>query len=193
MLFDLTLLRFGRMAVLAVLLVFSWVVAGHAIAAQEADMDYGEDDAVPEQLQLVMTDNLAAVGAIAKNRGLPILIMYSAEDCDFCMRLEEEVLGPMGLNSSDMSRVIVRKVMMDEYDTLRDFSGQEQNAESFGIQQGVQVTPTLALVDAKGKELVPMIIGYQTPGLYASYLDTAIDVSQQILTMRNDGVVLAAR
>ena len=165
---------------------------GAVMAADESDMDYGEDDAVPEQLRLAMTFDLAAVGATAKQKGVPILIMYSAEDCDFCKRLEAEVLGPMGLNSADMQRVVVRKVMMDEYETLRDFAGNEQNAESFVIQQGVQVTPTLALVDSTGKELVPMIVGYQTPGLYASYLDKAIEVSRQILKM-NANIVLVAR
>ena len=183
------LLRFSRIISSVFLAVLFASTMGTALAIEESDMDYGTDDAVPEQLQLAMTHDLKALGVMAKEKGVPILIMYSAEDCDFCRRLEAEVLGPMGLNSDDKQGVIVRKVMMDEYETLRDFSGTEQNAESFVIQQGVQVTPTLALVDSTGKALVPMIVGYQTPGLYASYLDKAIDVSRQILAKSTDLVL----
>lgn len=81
----------------------------------------------------------------------------------------------------DPKRVILRKVLMDEYDTLRDFTGHERNAESFAINRGVEIVPTLELVDANGKILVPKIVGYQTPGLYSDYLEKAIEVSQTLL------------
>jgi hypothetical protein len=91
------------------------------------------------------------------------------------------VLGPMRKAGIDPKRVILRKVMMDEYDTLRDFSGCERNAESFSIYRVVEIVPTLQLVDAEGNELVPKIVGYQAPDLYGDYLEKAIEVSQGLL------------
>jgi thioredoxin-related protein len=122
-----------------------------------------------------------ALSKLSREKGVPILLMFSTEHCTYCKRLENEVLGPMRKAGIDPKRVILRKVMMDEYDTLRDFSGRERNAESFSIYRGVEIVPTLQLVDAQGNELVPKIVGYQTPGLYNSYLEKAIEVSQGLL------------
>lgn len=154
---------------------------GITVAAETSDMDYGEDEAVPAQLQIAMTDDLVKVAALSQENDVPILLMFSTEDCTYCKRLEADVLGPMRKAGIDPKRVILRKVMMDEYDTLRDFSGNKRNAESFAINRGVEMVPTLELVDATGKTLVPKIVGYQTPGMYNDYLEKAIDVSQYLL------------
>ena len=167
----------GRLCVLACVLATAY--ASLALAAEESDMDYGT--AVPAQLRVAMTDDLAAVGALSQEKGVPILLMFSTEDCSYCKRLEAEVLGPMRKAGIDPKRVILRKVMMDQYDTLRDFAGRERNAEGFAINRGVEIVPTLELLDAKGRTLVPKIVGYQTPGLYDVYLEKAIEVSQALL------------
>ena len=155
--------------------------SANTLAAEQSEMDYGEDEAVPIQLQVTMTKDLAEVAALSQQNGVPILLMFSTEDCTFCKSLEAEVLGPMRKAGIDPKRVILRKVLMDQYDTLRDFSGSKRNAESFAINRGVEIVPTLELVDANGKTLVPKIVGYQTPGLYGSYLEKAIDTSQYLL------------
>lgn len=155
------------------------LAAGHAAGVTPVEMD--EDLFVPEKLRLVTSLDMTALSKLSSEKGVPILLMFASEDCHYCKRLETEVLGPMRLAGIDPRRVILRKVMMDKYDTLRDFSGRERNAENFAIDRGVDVVPTLQLVDATGKELVPKIIGYQTPGLYDNYLEKAIDVSQALL------------
>jgi thioredoxin-related protein len=182
MLFAVNAGRFARMFAFA----FFMAAVGAVLAVAEPEMDDGSDEAVPKHLQIMLTNDLAALGELAQQKHLPILIMYSAEDCGYCKRLEAEVLGPMGLDATTASRVIVRKLMMDEYESLHDFHGDEQNAETYAILQGVQVTPTLALLDSSGKTLVPMIIGYQSADMYSSYLDQAIDVSRQILAARDN-------
>ena len=160
-------------------MAFSGVVVA---AEEEIGLDTGKD--VSASLGVVMANDLEAVGALSKEKGVPILLMFSTEDCNFCKRLEADVLGPMRIAGIDPKRVILRKVVMDEYTTLRDFSGNERNADSFGVSYGVDVVPTLELLDATGKALVPKIVGYQTPGLYDSYLEKAIEVSQSVLEQR---------
>jgi len=152
-----------------------------AAGSKPVEMDDDDELFVPVNLRLVTSLDMTALSKLSREKGVPILLMFSSESCFYCKRLETEVLGPMRLAGIDPQRVILRKVMMDEYDTLRDFSGRERNAESFSINRGVEVVPTLQLVDATGKELVPQIVGYQTPGLYDAYLEKAIEVSQILL------------
>ncbi len=155
------------------------LATGHAAGVTSLEMDEDEDLFVPEKLRLATSLDMTALSKLSREKGVPILLMFASENCYYCKRLETEVLGPMRLAGIDPQRVILRKVMMDKYDTLRDFSGSERNAENFVIDRGVEVVPTLQLVDATGRELVPN--GYQTPGLYENFLEKAIDVSQALL------------
>ncbi len=157
------------------------LAAGYAAGVTPVEMDEGEDLPVPENLQLTTSLDMTILSKLSRENGVPILLMFASGDCYYCKRLEVEVLGPMRLSGIDPQRVILRKVMMDKYDTLRDFSGGERNAENFAIDRGVEVVPTLQLVDATGRELVPKIVGYQTPGLYDGYLEKTIEVSQTLL------------
>ena len=151
--------------------------------AMAVDLD-DDETFVDPALVLPIAEDLEALGNSSRSTTVPILLMYSTEDCQFCARLESEVLGPMRLSGDDPKRVIVRKVMMEQYETLRDFSGQKRDAESYAIGQGIEVVPTVVLVDEKGNELVPRIVGYQTPGIYETYLDEAIKVSRILLEKR---------
>jgi len=139
-----------------------------------------EDSVVPEDLRVAASQDMMALGKLSRDHGVPILLVFSTEECVYCKRLEAEVLGPLRLSGVDPERIILRKVIMDEYDTLRDFSGHKRNAENFGIDRGIDVVPTVQLVDATGRELVPKIVGYRVPGLYDSY-QKAIDVSRGLL------------
>ena len=159
------------------------LIAGSAFAAEVTlvEMDEGEDWAVPENLRLTTSQDMTALSKLSRDNDVPILLMFSTEHCTYCKRLETEVLGPLRLSGADPKRIILRKVLMDKYETLRDFNGRERNAENFAIDRDVEMVPTLQLLDATGKELVPKIVGYQTPGLYADYLEKAIEVSQDLL------------
>lgn len=134
---------------------------------------------------LPVVQDLAALGQESRRTGVPILLMFSTESCVHCERLEEEVLRPMRLSGVDPQQVLVRKVMLDEYETLRLFSGKKQDADRYAYRdQGVSVVPTVALLDGNGNELVPKIVGYSTPGIYENYLNEAIKVSNLLLKQR---------
>lgn len=168
------------MRFLLMVLLISNLLIGSACAAEEN----AEGGLVSAQRPLAASLDMVALGKLSRDKGVPILLMFSTEDCEYCKRLEADVLGPMSLAGVDPQRVIIRKVLMDEYDTLQDFSGRKLNAENFGIYRGVEVVPTLQLVDASGAELVPKIVGYQTPGLYSAYLEEAIQMSRTLLKQK---------
>ena len=140
---------------------------------------------VDRSLSLPVAKDLAELGKESRRTGVPILLMFSSASCDYCQRLEEDVLRPLRLSGMDPKQVLVRKIMLDEYETLRLFSGKKQDADRYALSvHGVSVVPTVALVDGHGKDLVPKIVGYNTPGLYENYLDEAIKVSNLLLKQR---------
>ncbi|WP_455201623.1 thioredoxin family protein [Kaarinaea lacus] len=130
---------------------------------------------------LPKADDFAMLALQSNQQNLPILIMYAAETCEYCERLEDEILGPMYQSGQFNNRVIIRKVMIDGIDNIRDFNGNLVDAENFAFKRGVEVTPTLQFVDASGKQLAPEMIGYNTPEFYANYIENAIDKSRQVI------------
>ena len=126
-------------------------------------------------------EDFAMLALQSNQQKLPILIMYAAETCEYCERLEEEILGPMYQSGEFNDRAIIRKVMIDGIDNIRDFNGNMVDAENFAYKRGVEVTPTLQFVDASGKQLAPEMIGYNTPEFYAKYIENAIDESRQVI------------
>ena len=139
-----------------------------------------EDDMAEDgpHTQLTEVSDLQALGRIVYEAGVPILLMFASEDCHFCERLEAEVLGPMTLAGDDPRRVLLRKVMLETPDSLRDFQGREISADELARRKGVGMVPTLYLLDGNGRELVPKIVGYTSPDFYPAYLDQAIDVAR---------------
>lgn len=145
----------------------------------------GHDTNSDARNTLPIVKDLAALGEESRRAGVPILLMFSSSECVHCQRLEEEVLRPLRLSGTDPEQVLVRKVMLDEYETLRLFSGKNQEADRYAYgDHGISVVPTIALLDGNGKELVPKIVGYNTPGIYENYLDEAIKVSNLLLKLR---------
>jgi len=127
------------------------------------------------------TTDLHVLALQANQSKIPILIMYAAEHCEYCERLEEDLLGPMYGSGQYENRIIIRKVMIDSVESIRDFAGSAVEAENFAFKQGIQVTPTLRFVDAEGKQLAPEMVGYNTPEMYAAYIENAIESSSEAI------------
>lgn len=155
----------------------------HPVLA-ESPYDDDEEPAVDPKLALPVVQDLASLGNSTRGSTVPILLMFATEECEYCKRLESDVLGPLRLSGADPAQVIVRKVMLESYESIRDFSGIKRGAESFGDEKGVSVVPTVVLLDGKGLDLVPKIVGYQATGFYESYLNEAIKVSTLLLKQR---------
>lgn len=133
---------------------------------------------LPKQSELpkqtvAMVQDLERVSRTAQDQTLPILLVYSAEDCEYCQRLESDLLNPMLLGGDFEKRIIVRKVMIDSGTPIKDFDGSTVEPEQFAYRRGIEFTPTLQFVDAQGNKLVPNMIGYQAE-FYGAYLENAI-------------------
>ena len=175
-------MRYSIFALICALLCIELPTLGHA--AGSVDVNEAAHD---PKMTVPTVEDLAALSADARRTGSPIMLVFAAEDCDYCQRLESEVLGPMRLAGVEPARVILRKVMVEDYEQLRDFQGHTLSASSYAQRHRVQVTPTIALVNADGEALVPNIVGYQSPEFYPAYLEQAIEVSRELISRSESG------
>lgn len=128
-----------------------------------------------------LADDLALAGRQAKRICVPLLLEFSADDCDYCTLLEEEILNPTLLNRDYGQRVLMRKLVLDRSIKLRDFFGKPVYASDLAGQYKVFVTPTLLFLDRHGRELAQRMVGVTTLDFYGGYLDQALDIAQEKL------------
>lgn len=128
-----------------------------------------------------LATDLQREGRQAEQACMPLLLEFSAEECGYCTLLEEEILNPTLLNREYDRRVMMRKLMIDRFNKLRDFDGSPVRAAELADRYRVFVTPTLLFVDSQGKELAERMVGVTTLEFYGGYLDQALEVSRSRL------------
>jgi thioredoxin-related protein len=150
--------------------LFYLLVAASAVinlAAQPAvasvDVPYGTD--------------LQQDGHEARDRKLPILLVFSAVACTYCRQLEDEFLEPMLISGEYTDKVIIRRLLLDIGQHPTDFDGVQRDATSIATRYRAWVTPTIVFVDGTGREVAERITGINTPELFGGYLDACIDTA----------------
>lgn len=121
--------------------------------------------------------DLEALSEQASEHKLPILIMFSQDQCPYCTIMEENYLRPMLRSGQYKDKIIIRKVKIDDYKTLTDFNGKRIDAEELTSRYGSWVTPTLVFLNSEGKEIAPKLVGIGTEGFFAGDIDNAIEVA----------------
>jgi thioredoxin-related protein len=138
-------------------------------------------DIVSDKNVIPFALDLSSDGKAAEHNKLPILIMFGAEECEYCELLQKEILNPMYISGEYDDKVIIRKVMIDSYDSVRDFTGNNVESSALAQRYNIKVTPTVMLLDSQGNELAPKILGINGVDFYSAYLDQAIEVSYSSL------------
>lgn len=121
--------------------------------------------------------DLETLGEQASERKLPILIMFSQEQCPYCTIMEENYLRPMLRSGEYQDKVIIRKIKIDDFDSLTDFDGSRIEADHLTGRYRAWVTPTLIFLNSNGQEIAPKLVGIGTEGFFAGDIDNAIDVA----------------
>lgn len=132
-------------------------------------------DAPRPELALQEANDLAADGAIAKERKVPILLFFNRVGCPYCERALRQFLLPMERNAANANRVMFRQVETDRTTKMVDFKGEPIRHRQFAMRYKIKLTPTIWIVDGDGNSLGDPIVGLTTPDYYGYYLDKAID------------------
>jgi thioredoxin-related protein len=114
-----------------------------------------------------------------KNRGL--LLMFHAEHCPYCARMEKEILAPMVISGEYDDRIFIRKLQIDEARNIKDFEGKTVEPSDVSDKYKARLTPTLVFLDHKGEEKAKKMVGINTVELFGAYLDAEIDQLMQNL------------
>ncbi len=157
-----------------------WVVDSQAEGLfDQADIIQTQNSVPPVALKA--GSDLVEDGRAASEKQIPVLMLFSMENCPYCMDVEEEYLKPLLRNAEYRGKVLIRKIRNDGINTVRDFKGEQRDAGDLIDDYNVSMVPTLILVDSHGKQIAPAIIGIKNSHYYSAELDDAIDASIQKL------------
>jgi len=109
-----------------------------------------------------------------ESTGLPVLLLFTAEDCDYCEAIRRYYLIPMIESGDYQSRILIRQVYVEDYNYLRDVQGKIVGGDQIALQYDVEVTPTILFLDAQGRELTDRIIGLSSPDFFDERLKNSI-------------------
>ena len=115
------------------------------------------------------------------DKRLPLVLMFSADHCGYCVQLENDFLIPMQISGDYVDRALIRKMDIGYGNTVRDFNGERMDASDFAQRYNVSVTPTVVFLDAMGNQLAVKQVGLTTPDFYGGFLDESIATALDIL------------
>lgn len=131
--------------------------------------------------------DLMADGAAASERRVPILLLFTREDCGYCELVKRSVIRPMILSGEYKDRVVIREVIVDDPGGVRDFAGREVSPFAIADRYDALLTPTVLLVGPEGRVLTDRLIGISNEDMYLWYLDRALETATAAL--RRDRVM----
>ena len=131
---------------------------------------------------LTETRDLAADARIAAAKGVPLVVLYSRDDCSWCERLRREHLGP--LSRDPAAQAVVRELHMDRATPLVDFAGRRTTSADFSQQMQARFAPTVMFHGPDGAALAEAIVGFRLADFYGAYLERAIEESRARLQQR---------
>jgi thioredoxin-related protein len=126
--------------------------------------------------------DLAADARLAAARGVPLVMLYSRDDCSWCAKVRREHLGP--LSRDPATPAVIRELHMDRTTPVLDFAGRRTTSADFSKQMQAQFAPTVMFHGPDGAALAEPIVGFRLADFYGAYLDRAIEESRTRLQLR---------
>ena len=117
----------------------------------------------------------------AESNNLPVLLMFAAEDCDYCEALRKHYLVPMVESGEYSSIILFRLLYIDDYSYLRDAKGKLISGDSVALKYDVEVTPTLLFVNSEMQEVAERIVGLSDFNYFDETLKNHIDKAKHFL------------
>ncbi len=133
---------------------------------------------------VTMSDNLQQDGALAAERGVPLILMVSAEECPYCMVMESDYLVPLLRNRAYDSKVLIRKIHLDSFDDIVDFDGQKVAPTDVSQHYKVWVTPTLLFLNGKGEEVQKRMVGLGVRDFVSDFIDQSIAAAAKFIQLK---------
>ena len=133
-----------------------------------------DEENLPYVVIQYVTD-FSELAQVARDENKVIMLEVSASYCGYCDLLEEEFIKPMLRNDYYYEIALIRKIDLDSYQTIIDFSGNETTPDAFARNIKVALTPTILFFDGNGREVSPRILGINSLDLYGGYIEDGLN------------------
>ncbi len=130
------------------------------------------------EVQVQTVEDLRVLKQQAENKKLPILLMFTAEDCEYCDALRNNYLLPMIKSGDYKSTILIRQVYIEDYAYLRNAKGELISGDVLALKYDVDITPTILFLNSKGHELAPRLIGIGNIYYFGETLDKHIAIAK---------------
>jgi thioredoxin-related protein len=118
---------------------------------------------------LPFAHDLPALAAASAQQGMPLILLVSLSDCNFCEQIRRQHLAPL-LKTG----VPVWQIHLDTDGKLVNFDGKTITERQFAKDLKVRVAPSVYFFDAQGRQIAEPLVGTMLDDFYAAYLDNAI-------------------
>jgi thioredoxin-related protein len=126
-------------------------------------------------IKVKQINNLQVETQLAKEKNLPLLVLFSLSHCPFCKLIKEDFLIPMIISGDYKDKIMIREMNIEENPDIIDFSGITKSSYVFAKEMEISLFPTMVFVDYQGCKLAQSIKGINTPSLFGGRIDDAID------------------
>ena len=121
------------------------------------------------------------VSASARRQHSPILVVFSADTCGYCVKLKREVMEPLSHNPRAEEPLLIREFDINAGGKVTDFNGERIRSRQFKRRYGIFATPTLLILDADGQLLTDPLVGYNSASEYRELLHASLVTSYEAL------------
>jgi thioredoxin-related protein len=127
-----------------------------------------------DTLALPRAVDLQADAKEAQAKKIPLVLFSNLTGCHYCRGALREVLLPMQRDPGWARTAIYRQIDADKSSPMKDFEGKSTTHEAFVKKMKMQLTPTVAVLDASGNALAEPIVGVATWDYYGYNVEEAI-------------------
>ena len=121
------------------------------------------------QAELITARDLQGAARQAAAAGLPLVVMFSHNDCPYCELVERYYLGPLASDPAPDQQALFRIVRGDDT-RLMDLAGQSLSHAEFSAREGVRLVPTVRFYSAAGQQVAEELVGVGVEDFYLAYL-----------------------
>lgn len=125
---------------------------------------------------LPLAVDLQKAGNVAEKHQVPVVIFFTATWCNYCKKLEQNILNPL-LETTDIeSYAEFSQVIMDQPKwSMKDFDGKRIEMRDYANTKGVIVAPTTLFFNSKGEQIAEPILGLTLEEHYPGHLEKRLN------------------
>lgn len=118
----------------------------------------------------------------ASNHNVPVVIFVTATWCNYCRKLEQNILEPLFETTDLESYGEFRQLLLDKnHWMMKNFDGSDIEMKQLGPKLGVKVAPTTLFFNAKGEQIAEPIIGLTLEEFYPGNLERSLNEALKAL------------